>query len=168
MEWPRIELASPRWQASTKPTTPLTGVFYTNDQPWFDDLDSWGWDDPYGFISLNFRKLSSVLSPKLSRIYHHLFENRLFLDGQRTGNIVPLSKDVLSSDCNNYCRITILPILPKVSEKLFFLPFYKYLKTIGFYPLVNRFAERSWIHVMYYLTFHLWCKRSLIKDKQAK
>ena len=39
-----------------------------------DGLDSWGGEDPDGFIPLIFKKMSSVLSPKLSRIYRHLFK----------------------------------------------------------------------------------------------
>ena len=34
MEWPRIEPAPPRWQASTKPTTPLTGSRQDFDRPY--------------------------------------------------------------------------------------------------------------------------------------
>ena len=40
-----------------------------------EGLDSWGGEDPDGFIPFIFKKMSSVLSPKLSRVYHHLFKN---------------------------------------------------------------------------------------------
>ena len=43
-----------------------------------DGLGSWGGEDPDGFIPLIFKKMSSVLSPKLSRIYRRLFENSFF------------------------------------------------------------------------------------------
>ena len=46
-----------------------------------DSLDSWGGEDPVGFIPLIFKKLSSVLSPKLSRFYRFIFKKKLIPGG---------------------------------------------------------------------------------------
>ena len=93
-----------------------------------DDLDSWGGEDPKGFIPLIFKIPSSVLSPKLNRIYYHLFKNN-FPDGWKIGNTALVPKGVLLANCNNYRPITILPILSKVAKKLCFKPLYKHLET---------------------------------------
>ena len=83
-----------------------------------DGLDSWGGEDPDGFIPLIFKKMSSVLSPKLSRVYRHLFKISLFPDERKIGNIAPVPKGALSADSDNYLPITILPVMSKVAEKL--------------------------------------------------
>ena len=99
-----------------------------------DGLDSWGGEDPDGFIPLIFKKMSSVLSPKLSRVYRHLFKNSLFPDERKIGNIAPVPKGALSADSNNYRPITILPVMSKVAEKLIFKPLYKYLEANAYLP----------------------------------
>ena len=99
-----------------------------------DGLDSWGGEDPDGFIPLIFKKMSSVLSPKLSIIYRHLFKNSLFPDERKIGNITPVPKVL--------CRLTaiIIVLLPSyllffhVAEKLIFKPLYKYLEANAYLP----------------------------------
>ena len=107
-----------------------------------DGLDSWGGEDPDGFIPLIFKKMSSVLSPKLSRIYRHLFKNSLFPDERKIGNIAPVPKGALSADSNNYRPITILPVMSKVAEKLIFKPLYKYLEANEYLPS-SQYAYRK-------------------------
>ena len=107
-----------------------------------DGLDSWGGEDPDGFIPLIFKKMSSVLSPKLSRIYRHLFKNSLFPDERKIGNIAPVPKGALSADSNNYRPITILPVMSKVAEKLIFKPLYKYLEANA-YLTSSQYAYRK-------------------------
>ena len=107
-----------------------------------DSLDSWGGEDPDGFIPLIFKKMSSVLSPKLSRVYRHLFKNSLFSDERKIGNIAPVPKGALSADSNNYRPITILPVMSKVAEKLIFKPLYKYLEANAYLPS-SQYAYRK-------------------------
>ena len=107
-----------------------------------DGLDSWGGEDPDGFIPLIFKKMSSVLSPKLSRVYRHLFKNSLFPDERKIGNIAPVPKGALSADSNNYRPITILPVMSKVAEKLIFKPLYKYLEANAYLPS-SQYAYRK-------------------------
>ena len=107
-----------------------------------DGLDSWGGEDPDGFIPLIFKKMSSVLSPKLSRVYRHLFKNSLFLDKRKIGNIAPVPKGALSADSNNYRPIIILPVMFKVAEKLIFKPLYKYLEANAYLPS-SQYAYRK-------------------------
>ena len=95
-----------------------------------------------GFIPPIFKKMSSVLSPKLSRIYRHLFKNSLFPDERKIGNIAPVPEDALSADSNNYRPITILLVMSKVAEKLIFKPLYKYLEANAYLPS-SQYAYRK-------------------------
>ena len=86
--------------------------------------------------------MSSVLSPKLSRVYRHLFKNSLFPDERKIGNIAPVPKGALSADSNNYRPITILPVMSKVAEKPIFNPLYKYLEANAYLPS-SQYAYRK-------------------------
>ena len=94
-----------------------------------DNLDSWGGEDPDGFFPLFFKKVSSMLSPKLSRFYRFLFRRSIFADERKLSNTVPIPKSGISADCSNYRPISILPVLSKVAEKLIFKPLYKYVES---------------------------------------
>ena len=108
--------------------------------------------------------MSSVLSPKLSRVYRHLFKNSLFPDERKIGNIAPVPKGALSADSNNYRPITILPVMSKVAEKLIFKLLYKYLEANAYLPSSQYAYRKKLEHVMHYSIFHLWYKRTLIRD----
>ena len=41
---------------------------------------------------------------------------------------MPVPKITLSADSSNYRPISVLPVLMKVAEKLFFKPLYRYLE----------------------------------------
>ena len=94
-----------------------------------NDLDSWGGEDPDGFFPLFFKKVSSTLSPKLSRFYRFLFRRCIFPDERNLCNTVPIPKCGMSAVCTNYRPISILPVLSKVAEKLIFKPLYRYLES---------------------------------------
>ena len=96
-----------------------------------DNLDSWGGVDPDNFLPLFFKKMSSILAPKLSRLYRFLFRRSTFPDERKLCNIVPIPKGMLSADCCNYRPISILPVLSKVAEKLIYRPLYRYLESNG-------------------------------------
>ena len=82
------------------------------------------------------------MSPKLSRVYRHLFKNSLFPDERKIGNITPVPKGALSADSSNYRPITILPVMSKVAEKLIFKPLYKYLEANAYLPS-SQYAYRK-------------------------
>ena len=96
-----------------------------------DSLDSWGGNDPDNFFPLFFKKMSSVLAPKLSRFYRFLFRRSTFPDERKLSNVVPIPKGMLSADATQYRPISILPVLSKVAEKLIFRPLYRYLESNG-------------------------------------
>ena len=113
------------------PEPQLTGfAFRSRDvKNILDSLDSWGGVDPDNFLPLFFKKMSSILAPKLSRLYRFLFRQSTFPDERKLCNIVPIPKGTLSADCSNYRPISILPVLSKVAEKLIYRPLYRYLES---------------------------------------
>ena len=107
-----------------------------------DNLDSWGGVDPDNFFPLFFKNMSSILAPKLSRLYRFLFRRCTFPDERKLCNVVPVPKGTLSADSSNYRPISILPVLSKVAEKLIFRPLYRYLEANGMLS-ISQYAYRK-------------------------
>ncbi|MEL6677048.1 MAG: hypothetical protein AAFR61_32895, partial [Bacteroidota bacterium] len=107
-----------------------------------DNLDSWGGEDPDGFFPLLLKKVSISFAPKLSRFYRFLFRQGIFPDARRLCNTVPTPKCGLSAIGTDYRPISILPVLSKVAEKLFFKPLYRYLESNKLLP-ARHYAYRK-------------------------
>ena len=55
-----------------------------------------------------------VLTPYLTTIFNHMFENNIYPDEWTKGVIVPILKKADLSDVNNYRGITIMSVFTKI------------------------------------------------------
>jgi hypothetical protein len=91
-------------------------------------LDAYGGTDPAGLFPLFYKKTVVVLAPKLSVIFRRLIKSGEFPEFWRTANVVPVPKGASFPIVDNYCPITITPIISKVFERLIAIRFSSYLE----------------------------------------
>ena len=86
---------------------------------YLNELDSFGGCDPLGFLPLFYKKIASLLAPKLAVIFRALFRKGSFPVCWRTANVTPLPKGSSSSiHPGDYRPISITPVLSKIFERL--------------------------------------------------
>ena len=106
------------------------------------NLDSYGGTDPLGFFPLFYKKIASVLAPKLSVIFRKLLKVGSFPTCWRTANVTPIPKGPSSPNVADYRPISITPVLSKIYEKLIANPLSKFCESSGLFP-PNQFAYRK-------------------------
>lgn len=92
-----------------------------------------------------------------SGFYRFLSRRSTFEDEHNLSNTVPVPKNGISANCSNYKPISILPVLPKVAEKLIFKPLDKYVESTvkDRLLIVNMPIGSSWVPALLDLTCHL-------------
>ena len=83
------------------------------------NLDTYGGTDPDGYFPLFFKKIASVLAPKLAVVFRLLLKSGSFPSCWRKANITPIPKGASASTLpSEYRPISITPILSKIFERL--------------------------------------------------
>ena len=78
-----------------------------------------------------FRKIASILAPKLSCLFRRLLRCGEFPQEWRIADVTPIPKSPLSALVCNYRPILITPVLSKVFERLIALRFGRFLERSG-------------------------------------
>ena len=81
------------------------------------DLDIYGGVKPLGVFPLFLKMVVDIIAPKLCIIFRWLISRGSFLECWRSANIAVIPKGAPSPARENYCPISITPILFKVYEK---------------------------------------------------
>ena len=99
------------------------------------DLDSYGGTDPDGFFPLFFKKIATILAPKLAVVFRLLLKSGSFPSCWRKANITPIPKGASASTLpSEYRPISITPILSKIFERLLAKRLIQYCDSIGAIP----------------------------------
>ena len=85
--------------------------------------NSVGWDNiPTTILKSNI----NILAPILSNLINKSLATGIFPKSLKSAKILPIFKNKGKLDVTNYCRISILPVISKVSEKVFYNRLYDY------------------------------------------
>ena len=82
------------------------------------DLDSYGGVDPLGVFPLFFKMVADIVAPKLSAIFQRLIRSGSFRVCWCSAKVAAISKGPPFIEKENYRPMSLIPILPKVFEKL--------------------------------------------------
>ena len=117
------------------------------------DLDPNSGVDPSGLFPMFFRKIVSVLAPKLSRLFRRLLRCGEFPLELRIVDVTPIPKGPLSALVCNYRPNSITPVQSKVFERLISLRFGRFFwRDLGFCHLISTHTVRICVPVMLFWT----------------
>ena len=92
------------------------------------------------------RLASSIIGPSLTKIFNTCIETETFPDEWKIAKVTPIFKKGSKSDLNNYRPISVLPIVSKLFEKIFYIYINNstitYIKTNS-WILINPAFDRS-------------------------
>ena len=78
------------------------------------DLDPYGGTDPLGTFPLFLKRMADVLAQRLSVVFRRFLCLGSFPACWKQANVTPIPKGPSSSSVDNYCPISITPVLSKV------------------------------------------------------